>query len=318
VQDTTGLRGRVAHTLHVRTTSIVKDSMAVYAFAGLQNVGSEDRARLASAVFQLITVSVRDGVVDTTTPGVVEIVHEATEKNVGSLALFSIVYLMERSALDELALDETIGAMSEQWPAIAQMLRRSSFDVCAALADNRKVDRAATPITDSLIESVHTEPVFLAALDKEVQRLERFGHPFALVLLDLDHLRDINAQQGYGAGNRIIERIGIVVRNYFREADWVARMTGGTFAVLLPEINRADAERLADRVRLVVAERLELHDYRSDQRFPVTLSVAVIVVESIERTTRGEQLMTMANEVIQRAKQAGGNRVETQLVPGGQ
>jgi GGDEF domain-containing protein len=95
-------------------------------------------------------------------------------------------------------------------------------------------------------------------------------------------------------------------------------MTGGTFAVLLPEINRADAERLADRVRLVVAERLELHDYRSDQCFPVTLSVAVIVVESIERTTRGEQLMTMANEVIQRAKQAGGNRVETQLVPGGQ
>lgn len=87
------------------------------------------------------------------------------------------------------------------------------------------------------------------------------------MLLGVDRLADINATHGYGAGDRVIERVGIVVRSYFRDTDWVARVVGDTFAVLLPETERLNAERLADRVRIVVSTRLQLHDYRSDQEF---------------------------------------------------
>ncbi|MSO82206.1 MAG: GGDEF domain-containing protein [Acidobacteria bacterium] len=107
----------------------------------------------------------------------------------------------------------------------------------------------------------------MAALEKEIAQSERFGHPFALMLLGVDRLADINATHGYGAGDRVIERVGIVVRSYFRDTDWVARVVGDTFAVLLPETERLNAERLADRVRIVVSTRLQLHDYRSDQEF---------------------------------------------------
>ena len=310
------LRGRVAQSLYAHADTIVKDSTAVYAFAGLEHVEIEDRSRLASAILKVMTVAVREGAANIAAPGIGDIVHEAEEKRLGSQALFGIVYLMERAALDELALDDSIGAMSEPWPAIAQVVRRSSFDVCAALADRRRGDITGNRITDALVGTLHTEPVLVAAVDKEIQRSERYGHPFALVLLDVDHLRAINAQQGYGAGNRVIERIGIVVRNYFRDTDWVARLGGGTFGVLLPEIVRSNAAQLAERVRVIVAERLELHDYRSEQQFPVSVSVGVVVIESIERTVSGEELMSAARSAMRRAKVAGGNRVETQLVAG--
>ena len=98
--------------------------------------------------------------------------------------------------------------------------RRASFDVCAAFSEYATREKGTAGIIDSLT-TLHTRAVFLAALEKEIQRAERFGHPFALVLLDVDRLAEINATHGYGAGDRVIERIGIVVRNYFRETDWV-------------------------------------------------------------------------------------------------
>jgi diguanylate cyclase (GGDEF)-like protein len=101
-----------------------------------------------------------------------------------------------------------------------------------------------------------------------------------------------------------------VVRSYVRETDWVARSSGDAFAVLLPETQRADAEHLADRMRSMVEERLQLHDYRSEQQLPVTVSVGVLIADSVDQSVRAEQLLTEAEEAVDRAKKAGRNRVE--------
>ena len=218
-----------------------------------------------------------------------------------------MVYLMERSALGELAVEESFGVTSEPWPVISQMLRRASFDVCATFSEIR--DQRSSEITDSLTP-LHTRTVFLAAVEKEIQRSDRFGHPFALIVIDVDRLAEINATHGHGAGDFVIERVGIVVRNYFRETDWVARSSGGTFAVLLPEIQRADAQRLANRVRIMVEERLQLRDYRSDDQFPVTVSVGVLVAETVDQSVQADQLLMETEKAVGRAKKAGSNRVE--------
>ena len=307
VQDAGELRAHVARYLQGRAEVIVKDTIAVYAFAGGESIALADRAHLADLIFQLIAHAVREGTLDSRSAAVADLRQMMKEKDIGVRALFSVVYLMERSALDELAVEESFGATSEPWPVIGQMMRRGSFDVCAAFSEAR--DPGSLTITDSLT-TLHTRAVFLAALEKEIQRSERFGHPFALILIDVDRLAEINATHGYGAGDRVIERIGIVVRNYFRETDWVARSSGGAFAVLLPETQRVDAERLADRVRIMVGERLQLHDYRSDQQFPVTVSVGVLIAESVDQSVRAEQLLTEAEEAVDRAKKAGRNRVE--------
>jgi GGDEF domain-containing protein len=60
----------------------------------------------------------------------------------------------------------------------------------------------------------------------------------------------------------------------------------------------------------MVKERLQLHDYRSDQLFPVTVSVGVVIAESVDRSVRAEHVLTEAKEAVGRAKKAGRDRVE--------
>jgi diguanylate cyclase (GGDEF)-like protein len=223
--------------------------------------------------------------------------------------LFGLVYVVERAALDELALDESFGATSEPWPALAQTVRRSSFSVLSAYADRLNRDPGRDALTDALT-TLHTKSVLIAATDKEIQRAERTKHPFALILIDVDRLSDINAKHGYGSGDRVLERLGILIRNYFREQDWVGRFSGDAFAVLLPETHHEPAEQLAERVRTTVEGRMALHDYRSQEELPVTVSVGVVFAESVDRSIRAEQMFEEAQQAVYRAKLAGRNRVE--------
>lgn len=308
VQEREDLRLQVAHRLALRTEPIVNDAVAVFPFAGTEGLAPEERSRLAGAILDVIAAAARDGDIDPRTTSVGELRQLGRDKNLSAKSIFGLVYVIERAALDELALDESVGATSEPWPAIAQIVRRASFDVLAAFAEHlvREPDEAG--VIDPLT-TLPTRAMFLAALDKEIQRAERFRHPFALIVLDVDLLGDINAKHGYGAGDRVIERIGIVVRNYFRVQDWVARLSGDAFAVLLPETQREPAEQLAELVRMTVEQRLELHDYRSEAQVPVTVSVGLVVAESIDASVRAEQLLARAKGAVDSAKEAGRNRV---------
>ncbi|MBI3049928.1 MAG: GGDEF domain-containing protein [Acidobacteria bacterium] len=308
MREPSEVRAHVARSLHGGAEAIVTDAVALYPFAGLETVGVDDRAPLAGRALQLIIAAVRDGALEASEVRVSELAARAEQKKIGVRPLFTVVHLVERAALDALALDDSFGVSSAPWPALAQTIRGASFDLCAALAEHLSgtVDAG---IIDTLT-TLYTKAVFLAALDKEIQRAERLGEPFALMVIDVDRLTDINTRYGYGAGDRVLERVGIVVRNYFRDTDWVARLGADVFAVLLPAIHGRDAQRLAERMRVTVQERLQVHDHRSDQQFPVTISVGVFAGESIERTVKAEQLVEAAQRVIVRAKQAGGNRVE--------
>ena len=310
VQDVVELRTQLGRSLQGRVEAIVRDTISVCLFAGMERVATEDRARLVGLTFQLLAGAVREGALDSRTAGVAELGQLLTDKGIDARMVFNVVYLMERTALDEVAGDDSFGATSELWPLVAQMVRRASFDVCGAFTEYVTHAIAPAAIVDPLT-TLHTRSVFIAALEKEIQRAERFGHPFAMILFDVDHLAEINATHGYGSGDRILERIGITIRNYFRETDWVARTSGDAFAVLLPEIQRVNAERLADRVRNVIRERLQLHDHRSDKQIPVTVSAGVLIAESVDKSVRADQMMIEAKEAVDRAKQAGRNRIQS-------
>jgi diguanylate cyclase (GGDEF)-like protein len=310
VQDVVELRTQLGRSLQGRAEAIVRDTISVCLFAGMERVASDDRATLVGLIFQLMAGAVRDGAVDSRTAVVAELGQLLTDKRIDARMVFNVVYLTERTALDEVAADDLFGATSQPWPVVAQMVRRASFDVCGAFTEYIAREMAPAAIVDPLT-TLHTRPIFVAALEKEIQRAERFGHPFAIILFDVDNLAEINATHGYGSGDRLIERIGITIRNYFRETDWVARTSGDAFAVLLPEIQRINAERLADRVRNVIRERLQLHDHRSDQQFPVTVSAGVLIAESVDKSVRAEQMMLEAKEALDRAKQAGRNRIQS-------
>ena len=309
VRESGELRSHVARVLEQQATPIVSDAVAVFPFAGVEAAEADSTTRLARLMVRLLAVAVRAGELDPRSDTVGDLRQAAGSARAGIAQVFRLVYFVERAALDELALDESFGATSEPWPTLAQIVRRSSFDLLAAYAAAQESTPGDKALVDPLT-TVHTKAVLVAALEKEIQRAERFGHPFALILIDVDRLADINARHGHGSGDRVLERLGILLRNFFREQDWVARLGGNAFAVLLAETQREHAELLAERVRTTVEDRMALHDYRSEEEVPVTVSVAVVFAESVDPSVRAEQLFDEARQAMHGAKLAGRNRVE--------
>ena len=308
VQEGAQLRQQIARVLERRRELIINDACAVFPFAASHNLETADGSHLCALTLHLLLSGVQNGDVDSRSGAVADVRAFADEHGVGVRQLFVLVYLLERTALDEAALDETLGATSEQWLAVAQVVRHASFDCLAALTE-RATQESANSIIDPLT-TVHTRAVLDAALEKEIRRAERFGHPFALVLLDVDRLSDLNARHGYGFGDRVLERIGIGMRSYFREHDWVARYGGDMFAVVLPETAPEHAELLAEQVRAMVQERLALQDHRTEEIVSVTASVAVLIAESVDSSVNAKQVLQQAEQAVGRAKAAGRNRVE--------
>ena len=313
------LRGQIARSLHGCVDTIIKETVALFPFAGVEHVATDDRAPLTQRAIHLLMTAVRDGTCTADDVLVAELTLIAERAGIRVRQIFTVVYLVERAALDALAQDDSFGATSSSWPTLTQVVRGAAFELCGAVAERIVGGSAAPSITDPLT-TLHTRAVFFAAVEREIQRSERFGDPFALILMEVDHLADINAQYGYGAGNRVLERVGIVVRHFFRETDWAARLSDHMFGVLLPAIQGDNAERMAERIRVAVQERLEVHDHRSDQPFPVTISVGVLRVESVARTEKAERLIAAAEDATDRARTAGGNRLERATIgpPGGE
>ena len=153
--------------------------------------------------------------------------------------------------------------------------------------------------------------MFDAVLAKELERAARFDVPLSLILFDVDRLSTINKQHGYGVGDRVLERLGILMRQYFRQHDWVARYAEDSIAVLLTRTDAEHASELAERVRATVEERLGFTDHLSERAVPVTVSAAVMNIQvALGDIIDTERLMADAETALERAKQQGRNRVE--------
>jgi diguanylate cyclase (GGDEF)-like protein len=305
------LRHRTSARLVERVDVITADTVAIFPYSGADTLDTAYCQRLGSLLAQLLAIAVRDGRLDTRAGEIAELHRIMLERALSMERLFTFAYLTERTALDELALDNTIGATTEPWPLVAQLVRRASFDLLAAYTERSQLDASDGLIIDKLT-TLYTRALFDAVLSKEVERASRYRHAVSLILFDVDNLSSINQQYGYGVGDKILERLGILIRQYFRQHDWVARHSEDSIAVLLSRTDAVHASSLAERVRATVEERLGFTDHRSDRPVPVTISAAVINVQVAEgNVIDPDRLLADAEAAVGRAKDLGRNRVES-------
>src|SRR5438034_990802 len=262
------LRQRIARVLFDRAAAVAADVVAVFPFSGAVALDAEYCAHVGDTLVHLLAFAVRDGRADSRGGLVADLHRLVVERGLALERLFTFAYLVERTALDELAVDERLGATAEAWPVVAQIVRRASFDVLGAYTERAQIEPSGAAITDRLT-TLYTRPMFEAVLAKELERAGRFGTPVALMLFDIDRLSQINKEHGYGVGDRIIERVGITLGKYFRQHDWVARHSEDSIAVLLIRTEPDNAADLAERARIMVAERLALKDHRDDRTMAV-------------------------------------------------
>jgi diguanylate cyclase (GGDEF)-like protein len=304
------LRQQVASIVLARIDVVTADTVAIFPYSGAEALDAEYCHQLGRLLAQLLAFAIRDGRIDPRRGFVADLHRIVLERALSMERLFTFVYLTERTVVDELALSEVIGATSEPWPLVAQLIRRASFDLLAAYAERAQLEPSDAAIVDKLT-TVHTRPMLDAVLAKELERAGRFGHSISLILFDVDRLSAINQQHGYGVGDRILERLGILIRQYFRQHDWVARHSEDSIAVLLNSTDAEHASELAERVRATVEDRLEFTDHHTDSPVRVTLSAAVINVRiAVGDLIDPERLLADAEAAVERAKENGRNRVE--------
>ncbi|MGH9144060.1 MAG: GGDEF domain-containing protein [Vicinamibacterales bacterium] len=304
------LRQQTAAVLLDCVEAVTADAVAIFPYSGAESLDSKYCHHLGLLLAQLLAFAVRDGRLDPRGGLVADLHRLMLGRALSMERLFTFAYLTERTALDELALDDTIGATSEPWPLVAQLVRRASFDLLAAYTERLQLEPSDVAVIDKLT-TLHTRLLFDAVLAKEVERAVRYRYAISLILFDVDNLSSINQGHGYGVGDKILERLGILIRQYFRQHDWVARHSEDSIAVLLTGNDAIHANSLAERVRATVEERLGFTDHRSDRPVAVTISAAVINVQvAVGNVIDPERLLAEAEAAVGRAKQQGRNRVE--------
>ncbi|MCH9828548.1 MAG: diguanylate cyclase response regulator [Gammaproteobacteria bacterium] len=155
---------------------------------------------------------------------------------------------------------------------------------------------------------------FIALAQVELSRARHFSQPLSLIMLDIDHFKAVNDEQGHVRGDQIIRMVVARCQNALRGVDLLGRYGGDEFMILLPQTDLAGAAVLAERVRLAVAAAPSGEDPES----AVTVSMGVASV--LPRTGSDiASLIESADDALYRAKQRGRNRVElaqlTVLVP---
>jgi len=302
------LRLRIASVIRERENPLAEDIVVTLGPAGaLDSTGARALAIvLVSSFAALIAEAGLD-----TRRAVSHDISPSTEVLSAEQVVHSI-HRAERVLLDELALNPGIGATSEPWPRVAHAVRSAAFDIVLAYSE-RNGARAA--VRDPLTTLVAPQ-VFRLALEQEVARAYRYGHAMSVLLFDIDNLSAVNAAQGYGAGDRLLERLGILARQFFRNYDWVARYRGGAVAALLPETELDQAARIAVRFREMVGQRLLLLDHHSEGVIRVTVSAAAVGTDFVHEEVETNYVLGEADAAVLRAKLDGGNRLErVALIP---
>ena len=312
-----GLRKQVSQLLLDRRDVIVADTVATFPLStDSRRLDANYCVRLGNLITRLLATAIVEGHIDSRGSGISDLSAVIGDREVSPEQLFTFVHIVMSTAIDELALDQRVGVNTEPWPQAAQTIRRGAFDVLGAWTTRSMSNPQRSAIEDPLT-TLHTRPVLDAVMPKECCRAERFEHWLSMMLIDVDNLSAINKVHGYGVGDRILERMGILLRAYFRDHDWVARYGEDTIAVLLPETTPEDAMMLAERTRAMVEDRLTFRDHRTDQRAVVTVSVAVTSARALEGEPIDHQrFSTEAEAALERAKTSGRNRVEhVELLP---
>ncbi len=168
----------------------------------------------------------------------------------------------------------------------------------------RIAELEAEVVTDELTE-VHNYRFLRRALDLEVQRAARYGHPLAALMVDVDHLKAYNDRFGHLAGSQVLKLVARALRSATREFDLVAKYGGDEFMLILPHTGLEDAAAAAERLRAAVAGTV-FPPLRAGE---MTCSIGIAVFPGDGRSP--ETLLQAADQALFAAKRSGRNRAET-------
>jgi|GEM_PF-4390742 len=178
----------------------------------------------------------------------------------------------------EIALEQAMEALKGK---TAELEHLAVTDRLTGLANRRKLD---------------------LVLQSEVSRSLRYGHPFAVILMDIDHFKLVNDKFGHQVGDKVLQNVAETIQKNVREVDTPGRWGGEEFLIICPETNLQEALGIATKLQ----QRLKDEDGR-----PVTAITNSFGVAELEPNENETDLIRKVDQALYKAKKNGRDRIET-------
>lgn len=177
----------------------------------------------------------------------------------------------------------------------------------------KKVDRLREELLHARREAATDALTGLSnrrAFDHELAKLmKRCGDAerrFSLIMMDVDHFKDVNDRHGHLIGDRVLRQLAHQVGSRTRSGDTVARYGGEEFAILLPDTRLEDAAQIAEHIREGIGK---LNMRRTDTGTPIGTVTASFGVAEFHREETAQEFISRADAALYSAKRQGRNRV---------
>lgn len=142
---------------------------------------------------------------------------------------------------------------------------------------------------------------FHTLAQRELDRSNRYGHPFTIAYIDIDNFKKINDNFGHAAGDRLLRNVARSMQTYLRATDLVARLGGDEFAILLPETG-------TDAAQSVMANmQLKLEQDMNKLNVSVTFSIGVLTFVQLPDSV--DEAINLADRAMYSVKNAGKNDI---------
>ncbi|MBF0409766.1 MAG: diguanylate cyclase [Candidatus Riflebacteria bacterium] len=211
---------------------------------------------------------------------------------------------LNRTVIGMLYLDSRVSAniFNEQTQDILQV-----FAAQASVAINNA--RLFTMATTDGLTGLSNHKFFLQRLLEEFHRAKRHKLPLSLIMIDLDHFKNVNDKYGHLAGDMTLRTIGKILKDQVRIHDLTARYGGEEFAVLLPQTTAEGAAIAAEKLRKII-EETQFIDSKPDSgiSFNITASFGVAQVDA-DKMDKPITLIAVSDKALYTAKESGRNKV---------
>jgi diguanylate cyclase (GGDEF)-like protein len=144
---------------------------------------------------------------------------------------------------------------------------------------------------------------FQAKIYREVKRYHRSKKPFAIIMIDIDHFKQVNDTHGHDFGDNVLVATGRALQKMLRAHDIVARWGGEEFIALLPETEAVGAQHVAEKIRLEIAAR---RHHIGDASVSVTVTLGIAIFDGSGSI---EACIKRADDALYAGKKDGRNRV---------
>lgn len=181
------------------------------------------------------------------------------------------------------------------------MIQTLAEGVAVDLANKELFEQIERQAVTDPMTGLHNRRYFGEQLSKEMDRHQRFGHPFSYIILDLDFLKKINDNLGHQFGDAAIKHIANVIKKCVRDVDTTARYGGEEFVVLLPETDIAGARVVAERMCQAIREK----EVEGVGVVTASIGVSTFPYDAQDR----DKLTELADQALYLAKHRGRNQV---------